>query len=377
MVEINCIKEIENTCELIKKTKNEFVNLGDASFPMKYLFKWSVAVQLKDACEKKFTGIGSIDKITERFEQEKKKDMEMVLKNLELNCAPMKDSTSGPMDNLTVQFSEKVSLKETPTETMSDQRSKVQGDFDIPGNARNRKQQSCNEIKKPTQKSLDFKPKINILEKEVENFIAGHQESERKIRSEIEEVASLKILNERLREQNQEMSHGMAVYQEEQTLVLDMLNSLPIILTQIDRVTNKDYLKEFKLPYKQNEFMNKCTKAIEAVIDGYIKMKASLLKSQQELFDKIKDMAEWTTTITSDTAEQMKVFHEQQQKTAIYKTDIQRKISEIEKLSFKNEELIEGHRTLEQQFYDIKILNKKVVEEKETLKKEFNDLQKR
>lgn len=60
----------------------------------------------------------------------------------------MKDSTSDPMENLTVQFFEKVSLKETPTETMSDQRSKVQGDFDIPGSARNRKQQSCNEIKK-------------------------------------------------------------------------------------------------------------------------------------------------------------------------------------------------------------------------------------
>lgn len=58
--------------------------------------------------------------------------------------------------------------------------------------------------------------------------------------------------------------------------MLDMLNSLPTILTQIDQVTNKDYLKEFKLPYRQNEFMNKCTKAIEAVIDGYTKMKASL-----------------------------------------------------------------------------------------------------
>lgn len=59
---------------------------------------------------------------------------------------------------------------------------------------------------------------------------------------------------------------------------------------------------------------------------------------------------------------------------AIDKADIQLKISVIEKLSFKNEELIERHRTLEQQFYDIKILNKKLVEEKEKLKKEFNDL---
>lgn len=84
IIEINYVKEIENTCELIKMTKNEFVNFEDASFPMKYLFKWSVAVQLKDSCEKKFTGMGTIDKITERLEQEKNKDMEMVLKNLEL-----------------------------------------------------------------------------------------------------------------------------------------------------------------------------------------------------------------------------------------------------------------------------------------------------
>ncbi|VDI05916.1 Hypothetical predicted protein [Mytilus galloprovincialis] len=85
MIEINCIKKIENTCELIKETKIKFVNLTkclkDASFPMKYLCIWSDAIQLKGACEKKITGISIIEKIIEGFEIDKNKDLEMVLKN--------------------------------------------------------------------------------------------------------------------------------------------------------------------------------------------------------------------------------------------------------------------------------------------------------
>lgn len=67
-----------------------------------------------------------------------------------------------------------------------------------------------------------------------------------------------------------------SVYKEEQTYMLDVLNSLPSILAQIDQVTNKDDLKAFKLPYKENEYMKKCTKAIEAIINGNMKMKAAL-----------------------------------------------------------------------------------------------------
>lgn len=67
-----------------------------------------------------------------------------------------------------------------------------------------------------------------------------------------------------------------SVYQEEQTYMLDMLNSLPSILTQIDQVTNKDDIQAPKLPYKENELMKKCTKAIEEIINGNMNMKAAL-----------------------------------------------------------------------------------------------------
>lgn len=63
----------------------------------------------------------------------------------------MKNSTSESMDNLTVRSSEEVSQKETLTETMpmmSEQRFQNQGDFDTPGNARNIKKHSYNDIEK-------------------------------------------------------------------------------------------------------------------------------------------------------------------------------------------------------------------------------------
>lgn len=61
----------------------------------------------------------------------------------------------------------------------------------------------------------------------------------------------------------------------------------------------------------------------------------------------------------------------------IYKTDIQLKISEIERLSSKNEDLIERNRTSEQILYDLQISNKKVIAEKDKYKNGHMDLQKR
>lgn len=56
----------------------------------------------------------------------------------------------------------------------------------------------------------------------------------------------------------------------------EMLNFLPNTLLDIDQRINTADLKDIKLPTRENDFMNKCTAAIEAILTSYMKMKKAL-----------------------------------------------------------------------------------------------------
>ncbi|CAC5392371.1 unnamed protein product [Mytilus coruscus] len=281
MIETKC-KEVEHTCEMIKYTKHQFRDLEIAQFPLNFLFKWSNAMKLKDKSDERSKGNVINKQIIERGELEKNKDMAAVFQNLVLNVAKMKDSPAETMDTLTAQFLE-ISLKEPPSQTMSGRQFQDEENYckDTPGNARHLKEPSCKEISK----------------------------------NKMEESASLKCQNERLREQIQNMSDEMANYQEEQTYMLDMLNSLlPDKMTQIDRATNKATVRFEELPRQPNDFMNKCTTAIEAIMIRYMKMKEDLIKAKQDLDDNCKSIAEWTMKVNYDSEEEMKAYQEQNKK---------------------------------------------------------------
>ncbi|XP_052077498.1 cytotardin-like [Mytilus californianus] len=193
----------------------------------------------------------------------------------------------------------------------------------------------------------------------------------------MEESANLIFQNERLREQIQNMSDEMANYQEEHTYMLDMLNSLlPDTMTQIDRATSKANLRFEELPRQPNDFMNKCTTAIEAVMIRYIKMKEDLIKAKQDLDDKCKSIAEWTMKVNYDSGEEMKAYQEQNKKIRMYENDIQSKVSEIHGYSSKIKELKGKYATVEHQLCDIKTSNQILEQENMKKKKELVDLQK-
>ncbi|CAG2254448.1 unnamed protein product [Mytilus edulis] len=320
---------VKITSHMIQDTKTKIRDLETTTFPLIFLSKWSDAFQFKQKLLHRLIEQSINEKIIERSELEKRRDMPLEFQNLVLNSAMVKDSKCEIDDMPAAHLHEQLSLKDRPSKTVSDQR--FQGVVnDIQGNAEHVKEKECNEIRKTKQQAIELKPNIDIFGKEVSDFMAENEKIEEEIRE----------------------------YKEENEYMYEMLKFLPKTLLDIDQRINTSDLKDIKLPARDNDFMNKCTAAIEAILTSYMKMKKALLVANLELKDNCGR------------------FEKLKKKLDIYTNDIELKMSAIEKLTSRNADLLKQNRTLEQQLYDLQISNKNVVEEKDKHKNENIDLQK-